>query len=96
MRLLKRIATSPTAHVVWAVFVAVELFTAYHIDPYVFGFSAIILFWASVGVTIVGVAAIVFAKSMSGPAKIVVGCAWVLSAVALVTAFTVLRGFNWA
>lgn len=87
---------SPWLYVLWAAFVVAALLVTCGVDPYVFGFSAMILAWLSVAVGVGGLAVIVFARPVSKASKTAIGLALAASGAALWVAFAVLGSYNWA
>lgn len=90
-----RVLRAPAFYVVWALFVIVGLLSAYWIDPYIFGLFSLGSAWATGVVTLSGLVAVVFSRRSQAHAKLVVGSALLVAAVAVAIALRVLGGFHW-
>ena len=95
--MLRRLLSSPVLYGVWAVFVVGALVVTYPVDPYVYGFTALILAWLSGAVTIAAVGAMaLWAWDWTWPHRLLVAVAVAVSVAAVAQALAILRTFKWA
>ena len=90
------VVRNPKLYWAWTFVVLVALVAAYPVDPYVFGFASLGLAWATGGIGIVGLAAVVLSKTATARARLAVGAALLIAGVALAVSFRILGGFRWA
>ncbi len=92
----KKLVSSPLLYAGWALFVVVALVVSYAMDPYVFGFAALILGGASLGVAALGFLGAWFSRAAGWrPLAAIFGYV-LLTFLAFALAFALLRTFNWA
>lgn len=96
MNRLKKFLRSPAPYIVWMVFVAASLAGTYFADPYVFGFTAMLLGGASIGVTILALAGVWLSRSDGLRVRASIPVSLVLTFLVLAIAFAILRTFKWA
>jgi hypothetical protein len=94
---LRGLLSSPLLYGGWALFVVAALVGTYPVDPYLYGFTALILAWLTGAVTIAAVGALaLWAWDWSWPRRLLVVAAVAVSIAALAQALAILRTFKWA
>jgi Sec-independent protein secretion pathway component TatC len=96
MTFLKRLLIAPAAYAGWAGLVLIALVATYPVDPYVFGFTTLILGWISAVPLIAGIGVAFFAKGLTTSARVMISLSVIISAAALGVALAILRNFKWA
>lgn len=93
----RTILASPWTHFGWLVFVAAAFLATYRIDPYVYGFTVLGLAWFSGLVLAIGIVAIVLGiRSGRRGRAVLIGACSLATAVTVVAALQILKGFRWA
>ena len=91
-----RLVRNPKTYWVWTLIVVAALGGAYPIDPYVFGFVSLGLAWATGGVAVLALVAVVLSRAASARAKVAVCLALLVAGLAIALSLQVLGGFHWA
>lgn len=96
MSLLKRFLFAPATYAVWTGLVIAAVVATYYVDPYVFGFTTLILGWISAVPVVAGTGVAVFAKQLAVSARTMIALSVVINAATVSAALVLLRGFKWA
>ena len=95
--MLRRVLSSPVLYGGWAVFAVGALVITYPVDPYLYGFTALILAWLTGAVTIAAVTAMaLWAWDWPWSRRLLVVVAVAVSVAAVAQALAILRTFTWA
>lgn len=95
--MLRRLLSSPLLYGGWALLVVGALVGTYPADPYLYGFTALILAWLTGAVTIAAVGAMaLWAWDWTWPRRLLVVVAVAVSVAAVAQALAILQTFKWA
>jgi hypothetical protein len=94
--MLRRLLSSPLLYGGWAVWVLVALIGTYALDPYLYGFTALILAWLTSAVTIAAVGALaLWAWDWTWRRRLLVVAAVAVAVASVARALAILQTVSW-
>lgn len=96
MTLFRRIVVAPPFYAAWSAAVTLALIVTCRMDPYVFGFTTLILGGISLAIIVAGITVTIFVQSLTARQRGMIAFSLLIAATALLVALAALRTFTWA